>query len=528
MGKINLGGVKVPEYVPTARSFTPSPQQEEIFRRYRESRDNLTIEAVAGAGKTTTLVELARLVASNGAFLAFNRAIADEIGRKLAAAGISEGQVAAKTFHSVGLRAWKGMAPKARTDANKMDVVMEQIRVPKALRAFVAKACSIAKQSLFGVLCDMEDDEPWLEIIDHFDLKDMLAEDDGGDRWKRKPADDASIDTALAWCLQALTRSNELGLEIIDFDDMIYLPVLRRALFHKYAVVFVDEAQDTNAARREMVRRILAPGGRVVAVGDRHQAIYGFTGADSDALDLITREFSCVELPLTVTYRCPKAVVAHARQLVSHIEAAPSAPEGAVVELELPLFQALTPGAEDAILCRNMKPLVELAFGYMKRRIPCHVEGRELGQGLIALTKKWRGATTIEELRSKLDEFLEKERARADENPKKAAKLGATEDKVETLFVLMTNFQDDDGLEPLRNLISSMFQDGVRNLTLATIHKAKGREWDNVFLYGRNQYMPSPYAKQPWQQEQEKNLAYVAITRAKATLYEVILPAKRR
>ena len=98
---------------------------------------------------------------------------------------------------------------------------------------------------------------------------------------------------------------------------MIYMPLIKRMKFWGFRWVFVDEAQDTNPARRAMIRAMLAPGGRVVAVGDRHQAIYGFAGADADSLDLIAADFNASRLPLTTTYRCPQAVVSFAQQWVS-------------------------------------------------------------------------------------------------------------------------------------------------------------------------------------------------------------------
>ena len=65
----------------------------------------------------------------------------------------------------------------------------------------------------------------------------------------------------------------------------------------------------------------------------------------------------------------------------------------------------------------------------------------------------------------------------------------------------------------------------ARVLTLSTIHKSKGREWDRVFILGRTRYLPSPWARKEWQQLQEKNLEYVALTRAKDTLVDIVLGA---
>jgi DNA helicase-2/ATP-dependent DNA helicase PcrA len=63
-------------------------------------------------------------------------------------------------------------------------------------------------------------------------------------------------------------------------------------------------------------------------------------------------------------------------------------------------------------------------------------------------------------------------------------------------------------------------------LRLCTIHRSKGREWERVFLIGRNQYQPSRYAETEEEKAQEDNLVYVAITRVKKELVEVTVPGK--
>ena len=62
-------------------------------------------------------------------------------------------------------------------------------------------------------------------------------------------------------------------------------------------------------------------------------------------------------------------------------------------------------------------------------------------------------------------------------------------------------------------------------LVLSTVHRSKGREWTRVYALGRSKYMPSPYAKKPWQIEQESNLEYVLITRAMSELIDVPAPS---
>jgi superfamily I DNA/RNA helicase len=79
-------------------------------------------------------------------------------------------------------------------------------------------------------------------------------------------------------------------------------------------------------------------------------------------------------------------------------------------------------------------------------------------------------------------------------------------------------------------MILDMFGDNLGSTShlviLSSIHKAKGLEWPRVYILGRKQLMPSPYARQAWAQEQEKNLAYVAITRAQSILIDVNMPVQ--
>ncbi|MBN6046748.1 UvrD-helicase domain-containing protein, partial [Citrobacter sp. ku-bf4] len=120
---------------------------------------------------------------------------------------------------------------------------------------------------------------------------------------------------------------------MVDFDDLLYLAVKDGISLPKFDFIFVDEAQDTNAIQRALLRKIMRKGSRIVAVGDPAQAIYGFRGADSESLNLIAEEFDAIKLPLSISYRCSTSVVSYAQQWVSHIQAAPGAKAGEVQEL---------------------------------------------------------------------------------------------------------------------------------------------------------------------------------------------------
>ena len=353
----------------------------------------------------------------------------------------------------------------------------------------------------------------WFDIAEHFDVFD-----------NRNGV--APVKPLVTMARRLLVVSNG-DLDIVDFDDMIYLPLLHKLPFPQYDNVFVDEAQDTNAARRAMVRAMVKKGGRVVAVGDPHQAIYGFTGADNDALDLIAADFNCVHMPLTITYRCPKAVVAFARQWVSHITAADAAPEGNIDENDMTAFlqrNDLDGGA--AVLCRLNKPLVKLAFQLIRQGKPCRIAGRDIGGGLKKLMTKWK-VTSFDDLEVRLDTYLQQQTTRLLAK-KQEAKLATVEDQVETVRVVMDQCRVDGkhNISDAVAFVDKMFTDQIPGgmLTLTSIHKAKGREWERVFWLDRENTCPSKWARQAWQQEQEINLQYVAATRAKADLIEVSLP----
>lgn len=512
---------------------TWSPYQTAFFDWIEHGTGSAVLVAVAGAGKTTVLVEGSRRMRGSIASAMYNKSAATEFQGRLAEAGISNNQHRAGTFHSFGYSACRQVYKKARLDERaKTDRLLDQIKVPREFHSVCARLVSLAKQGAVGLLQPEADDATWWGIVRHHDLDGDLE-------------DPAAMTWCIGWAREMLAAGRALCHELIDFDDMIYMPVVSKAMrVWANDWLLVDEAQDTNPARRCLARKMLRPGGRAVFVGDPHQAIYGFTGADNDSLDLIRREFGCAELPLTISYRCPRAVVAEAQQLVAHIESHPEAPEGAVrgctLEDLLPrdaiqtYSDGVTPRAgeklppvekltqDDAVLCRCTKPLVKLAFRLIRAGIACHVEGREIGQGLLRLATRWKSIRSIDLLREKLTDYLEQETAKLMAK-KQEAQAAALADRVETLLALMEGCPD---LACVERKVTDLFRDGEPTLTLSTVHKSKGREWNKVFILGRSTYMPSKWARQDWQRDQERNLEYVAVTRAKGELINVAVPGE--
>jgi ATP-dependent exoDNAse (exonuclease V) beta subunit len=84
-----------------------------------------------------------------------------------------------------------------------------------------------------------------------------------------------------------------------------------------------------------LIKKSLRASGRLIAVGDKKQAIYGFRAADVKSLDLIRSDFDCVELPLSISYRCPTKVIELAKEFSPDIEASSTAAEGMIVTTNL-------------------------------------------------------------------------------------------------------------------------------------------------------------------------------------------------
>ena len=491
-----------------------SAQQSAAVQFVTSSNRNLVLEAVAGAGKTTTLIEMVKATQGSVAFCAFNKAISLEISDRISTLNLGD-RIKVGTLHSFGFGAIRRAVSRVKVDGNKLrELARREFNGEhENLRQFVISAAGMAKE--YGIAATCENDvDNWSAMLNHYNLLDSLPDN---------VTEAQGIDAAqyLLNCSNSLTQ-------IVDFADMIYLPVLNKMKMWQYDNLLLDEAQDTNAMRRALVKMMLKPSGRLFAVGDSCQAIYGFTGADSEALNNIRSEFNADTLPLTVTYRCPKSIVAVANQWVDHIQAHESAPDGIVDSCELRDVAKLAT-AQDAIICRNTKPLVELAYNLIRNSVACRVEGRSIGEGLVKLAQRWKTVTTVGELEIRLEQWAESEIAknRAKGND---SRCQVVEDQAQTLQVFIMQCEDSDHISTLVAAIRSLFGDTESGqqkvLTLSTIHKAKGREWDRVFALGMSNYSPSKWAKQAWELVQENNLCYVQVTRAKSHLTLVTVPAK--
>jgi DNA helicase II / ATP-dependent DNA helicase PcrA len=481
-----------------------SQYQDAFFNFVANGEGNGMLIAVAGSGKTTTGVEAVKRLPRGRShiYLAFNKSIATE----LSARGVN-----GKTFHSLCYSVVTKFKNTRNVEANKLRILVDEMLGDgeKRLYAqFITRLVGLGRNAGIGCLCQ-DLPEVWQALADHHDLE---LDNDAADP-KR----------AIELAQKLLTLSNESPM--VDFDDLLYLAVKEGLSLPKFDDIFVDEFQDTNSIQLAIIRKLMREGSRFYGIGDPAQSIYGFRGADSNAMNRGKEEFACTELPLTVSYRCPKSVVEYAREWVEHIEAAPNAPEGIVDNLDeswtVSIFKA-----NDLVVCRTTAPLISIAYQMLRAKMPVRVMGRDIGEGLKSLVKKMN-AKGIDHLQEKLSAWAEREAEKCIAK-RQEAKAEAIRDKADALFCLIDGLPETDRTVPASlAVIDSLFAEKVGATILATIHKAKGLEADRVYWLNSSK-CPAAWARQPWQQEQERNLCYVAVTRAKSELMLIEEPKNGR
>jgi superfamily I DNA/RNA helicase len=312
----------------------------------------------------------------------------------------------------------------------------------------------------------------------------------------------------------------------IDFTDMIVLPLFHKDMIPTYKYVFIDECQDLSRAQRELML-CAAKNGRFIAVGDRNQAINGFAGADCSSFDKIADQPNTIELPLSVNYRCGTNMVRLAQEIVPHIQAHKGAIKGEVFhvkQLSRDLFKE-----NDMVLCRTSAPLVGLCMKLIESGITAVVKGKDIGQDLknLIVNANTKDIKTLlaylEEEKQKCINIIKEQRKCDDVMAKNATKYLNLEDRCKCIEnICMYSIKDTTQLKSYINRIFS--DENIENaVMLSTAHKSKGLEANRVMILLPNK-LPLKYPhQQRWQEIQEMNLKYVALTRARKELIFVDL-----
>lgn len=463
-----------------------STEQKAIREWFQTGSGSLEVVARAGTGKTTTIVGAMELAPESKILYAvFNKKNQVE-----AAGKISDPRITVKTLHGVGYGFIRSMWPNARPD-DKVEI--ERIKqgedIPWEVLVQVKKLVGFAK-NLF-----LEPSES--------NLRDVIAERgiDVGDEFERDGYDEAKL---VSLALRGLEASKEQDAQgRISFDDMVWLPVVMGWVKPRFDLVVVDEAQDMNLLQLLMAMRAVRTGGRMCIIGDDRQAIYGFRGAAQSGMEMMAHELAAKILPLTVTYRCPKSVVELAKTLVPDYRAPEDAPEGSVEhKMTAQLLKLARPG--DAVLSRVNAPLMKHCLAFLRCGTPARIEGRDIGQMLATIAKKLN-ARTVPQFLEKLSKWEARRIARLEASGRQD-QISGIEDQAETLRAVADGASGvAEILHRLETMYSNTEGQETPKVVLSSVHKAKGLEWDRVFVLG------STFRRDG---QEESNIRYVAYTRA--------------
>ena len=472
-------------------------EEQKAFISSLTRREPTFLSARAGTGKTTTIrLGVEALLASGVppqeiSAVAFNKANQEDLSRALPLS------VKVSTLHSLGFAALRRFLPKRlQIEDDKVYRLLTRagIRGKNARDTFkdTLRLVSVAKNWALlpspgkgaskgpwkeGLVPDTG--ESWTSLVEHFEI------------W------DADIIKAR----EVLLASNKAALEegLIDFDDMVYLPLVLGARILAADFLIVDEAQDLSPLNLALLKSTPS---KIWYVGDPFQAIYGWRGAASGLVE----KLGLPVLPLTNCWRCSGEIISEARKYVPDIQTTNPAGLPVRVLKVLPDFSSLEPAT---ILARTNSTLISIALKLRASRKRACIFGRDFVKTLEGILGKLKGTnskTLLESLRAWAEKM-------SDKYPHQAHLIR------DYFKCLKTILQEVSGAQAALQLLKEIFSDSPQpgDWVLSTIHKAKGKEFQKVYLIDW-----TPKGEQGWMKEEERNLKYVGITRAREEL--IIIP----
>lgn len=518
-------------------TFAPSAYQQAIFDEIRNGTGHITVEAVAGSGKTTTLIQAMGHIpqGSRVAFVAFNRHIVEEMASKVPAG------VDVMTTHQLGLKTLKAAGYRVKIDAKKLDKHMDSAMADYNRKTFWEMAPTIRKvvgflkntsvsptyKGIDGVIAEYAIDLP-LNVLPEDEYARYVENGVRGitqhfradaNRATERGQTIIGMDEFYA-LIRGVYNSTTSDTSTVDFDDMLHLPVVLGLKLQYYDYVMGDEAQDYNTVQMSLLLGSIREGGRIIVVGDSRQSIYAFRGANTDSMGILTDMLNATVLPLSISYRCPSKHIKLAREIVPYIEASSTAKEGTVVELEYEQAVAmLKPG--DLVICRYNAPVIKLALRLITSGKRATVRGRDIVAMLKSMIKKFDVRTSAELLRAV--EAWYKHMSELCEEHNEDVK--PYHDRYETIEALVVGLPKYKTVDALMGYLDTLYSDdetpGGDMIVLSTVHGAKGLEGKDIYILFPES-MPHKHPKQNERDAlQEMNIKYVALTRSKENMYLV-------
>lgn len=532
------------------------PEQREVATTLRGP---VCVLAGAGTGKTRAIthriaygVRSGQLMPASVLAVTFTNRAAGEMRGRLRQLGA--GGVQARTFHSAALRQLQYFWPKA--------VGGDVPRLLERKIQFVSEAGSRCRIRLDrGELRDVTGEIEWAKVTQTVPADYPAAALKAG---REAPRDLAEI-AQIYGTYEQLKRDRGM----IDFEDVLLLTVgilqdrhdIAEQIRGQYQHFVVDEYQDVSPLQQRLLDLWLGERDSLCVVGDASQTIYSFTGATPDhLLNFRTKYPQATLVKLVRDYRSTPQVVhlangllnqakgraaEHRLELISQREAGPDpvyaeypdepAEAEGVARRVRDLIAAGVPAGEIAVLYRinaqsevYEQALADAGVPYQLRGAERFFERNEVQKAILALRGAARSAGNdplledVVELGSQVRAVLSST-GWTSEPP---AGSGAVRDQWESLAALVRLAEDFARARPGATLAdltvelderkAAQHAPTVQGVTLASLHAAKGLEWDAVFLVGLTDGMvPITYAKTDEQVEEERRLLYVGVTRAR-------------
>ena len=325
----------------------------------------------------------------------------------------------------------------------------------------------------------------------------------------------------------------------IDFGDMLYLPYIWN-LYPPFTsdFVFVDECQDLSKSQLEIVMKYIHPQGRIMSVGDPQQSIYGFTGADIESFENLKNRTNAHLLSLTGCFRCPLAIVRLAQTIKTEIVGKKNY-EGIIDQISLKeIVKYAKP--DDLILSRLNVDILNILIEFIELDKKVHIHEDQAKEVISQfkniffdtdlstdLNNELQFKNLINSVRFRSTRFIENNSKKYISNNEKEEYIKIELYELETKLKFITNRWTDwkgecNNVNDILEKMLEFFKAGDNGVEISTIHRAKGIERDRVYIVNFDKLPFSRPGHQYWETVQEKNLQYVAITRAREELYLVV------
>jgi DNA helicase-2/ATP-dependent DNA helicase PcrA len=530
------------------------PEQKEAARAVRGP---VCILAGAGTGKTRTITHRIAYAVRTGAVpvgqllaVTFTARAAGEMRTRLRALGVGRGAggpgVQALTFHAAALRQLRYFGPRV-LGGPVPELVDNKIRL-----VATAAAKARVRETDRAALRDLAAEIEWAKVtLCPPSLYPARSVEAG-----REPPVPASTVVAV----MAAYEEAKAGAGVLDFEDLLLVTAaaieehrdVAEELRSRYRHFVVDEYQDVSPLQQRLLDAWLGGRNDLCVVGDPNQTIYSFTGATPTHLLTFPRRFpGAIVVRLVRDYRSTPQVVQLANRvlgrrstlrLVGEREAGPEptfaeyddepAEAASVAAACRARLDAGTPASEIAVLFRvnaqsevYERALADAGVPYVLRGGERFFDRTEIREAILLLRGAVRSAESGEKLADLVRDVLSALSWSAGLPPaggsarERWESLAALVGVAEELAAVQPDAGLGDFLAELEQRAAAQHAPTVQGVTLASLHAAKGLEWDAVFLVGLVEgTLPIQHAVTDEQVDEERRLLYVGVTRARESL----------